>query len=85
MSPSAPAIKIRSVFRPIGFLFYIRAGGLAIAKQEGRMGSPEIQHCADFASIVKDWQDGKIAAVETMKQAGKTQTTFYRKVKAMQQ
>lgn len=62
-----------------------QAEGIAIAKQEGRMGRPEIQPCADFVSIVKDWQDGKMTAVEAMKQAGMTKATFYRKVKAMQQ
>ena len=60
-----------------------QAEGIAIAKQEGRMGRPEIQPCADFASIVKDWQDGKMTAVEAMKQAGMTKATFYRKVKAL--
>lgn len=62
-----------------------QAEGIAIAKQEGRMGRPEIQPCADFVSIVKDWQDGKMTAVEAMKQAGMTKATFYRKVKVMQQ
>ena len=62
-----------------------QAEGIAIAKQEGRMGRPEIQPCSDFVSIVKDWQDGKMTAVEAMKQAGMTKATFYRKVKAMQQ
>jgi len=61
-----------------------QAEGIAIAKQEGRMGRPEIQPCADFASIVKDWQDGKTTAVEAMKRAGMTKATFYRKVKALQ-
>ncbi len=62
-----------------------QAEGIAIAKQEGRMGRPEIQPCADFDSIVKDWQNGKMTAVEAMKQAGMTKATFYRKVKAMEQ
>ena len=61
-----------------------QAEGIAIAKQEGRMGRPEIQPCDDFASIVADWQDGKMTAIEAMKQAGMTKATFYRKVKAMQ-
>ena len=61
-----------------------QAEGIAIAKQEGRMGRPEIQPCDDFASIVADWQAGKMTAVEAMKQAGMTKATFYRKVKAMQ-
>ena len=62
-----------------------QAEGIAIAKQEGRMGRPEIRPCDDFAAIVKEWQDGKMTAVEAMKQAGMTKATFYRKVKAMQQ
>lgn len=62
-----------------------QAEGIAIAKQEGRMGRPEIRPCDDFATIVKDWQDGKMTAVEAMKQAGMTKATFYRKVKAIQQ
>ena len=62
-----------------------QAEGIAIAKQEGRMGRPEIQPCADFAAIVKDWQDGKMTAVEAMKLAGMTKATFYRKVKAIQE
>lgn len=61
-----------------------QAEGIAIAKQEGRMGRPEIQPCTDFAAIVKDWQDGKTTAVEAMKRAGMTKATFYRKVKALQ-
>lgn len=61
-----------------------QAEGIAIAKQEGRMGRPEIQPCSDFASIVQDWQDGKMTAVEAMKLAGMTKATFYRKVKSMQ-
>lgn len=62
-----------------------QAEGIAIAKQEGRMGRPEIQPCADFASIVKDWQNGKMTTVEAMKLAGMTKATFYRKVKTVQQ
>ena len=62
-----------------------QAEGIAIAKREGRMGRPEIQPCADFASIVKDWQDGKMTAVEAMKQARMTKATFYRKVKILQE
>ena len=61
-----------------------QAEGIAIAKQEGRMGRPEIQPCDSFAAIVKDWKDGKTTAVEAMKRAGMTKATFYRKVKAME-
>ena len=61
-----------------------QAEGIAIAKQEGRMGRPEILPCDNFNAIVKEWQDGAITAVEAMKRAGMTKATFYRKVKAIQ-
>ena len=48
------------------------------------MGRPEIKPCKDFTSIVKDWQAGKITAVEAMKKAGMKKATFYRKVKALE-
>ena len=62
-----------------------QAEGIAIAKQEGRMGRPEIQPCDNFTTIVEAWKQGKMTAVEAMKQAGMTKATFYRKVKAMEQ
>ncbi|MBR1584730.1 MAG: recombinase family protein [Clostridia bacterium] len=60
-----------------------QAEGIAIAKQEGRMGRPTIAPCDNFNAIVQEWQAGNITAVEAMKQAGLTKATFYRKVKAM--
>ena len=60
-----------------------QAEGIAIAKQEGRMGRPEIQPCGNFQEIVKDWQAGKMTAVEAMKRAGLSKATFYRKVKVL--
>ena len=62
-----------------------QAEGIAIAKQEGRMGRPEIKPCDNFTAIVEAWKQGKTTAVEAMKQAGLTKATFYRKVKAMEQ
>lgn len=62
-----------------------QAEGIAIAKQDGRMGRPEIKPCDNFAVIVKAWRKGDMTAVEAMKQAGMTKATFYRKVKAMQE
>ena len=62
-----------------------QAEGIAIAKQEGRMGRPAIEPGTEFAAIVKAWQEGKMTAVEAMKQAGMTKATFYRKVKTMQE
>ena len=60
-----------------------QAEGIAIAKQEGRMGRPKTQPCELFPTIVKVWKAGKITAVEAMKQAGMTKATFYRKVKEL--
>ena len=62
-----------------------QAEGIAIAKQEGRMGRPEIKPCVNFSAIVEAWKQGEMTAVEAMKQAGMTKATFYRKVKAMEQ
>ena len=62
-----------------------QAEGIAIAKQEGRMGRPEIKPCDNFTAIVEAWKQGEMTAVEAMKQAGMTKATFYRKVKAMDQ
>lgn len=61
-----------------------QAEGIAIAKQEGRMGRPTIQPCDNFTSIVNEWRSGAITAVEAMKRAGMTKATFYRKVKEIQ-
>ena len=61
-----------------------QAEGIAIAKQEGRMGRPTIAPCDNFAAIVKTWKKGEITAVEAMKRSGLTKATFYRKVKELQ-
>ena len=60
-----------------------QAEGIAIAKQEGRMGRPTIMPSDNFNAIVQEWRAGKITAVDAMKQSGMTKATFYRKVKAM--
>lgn len=60
-----------------------QAEGIATAKREGRMGRPEIQPCGNFREIVRDWQAGKMTAVEAMKRAGLSKATFYRKVKVV--
>lgn len=58
-----------------------QAEGIAIAKAEGRMGRPSIEPVQEFAAIVKRWKSGEMTAVEAMKAAGMTKTTFYKKVK----
>ena len=57
-----------------------QAEGIAIAKQEGRMGRPSIEPGQEFAAIVKRWKAGEITAVEAMTAAGMTKTTFYKKM-----
>ena len=41
-----------------------QAEGIAIAKQEGRMGRPEIKPCDNFTTIVEAWKQGEMTAVE---------------------
>ena len=55
-----------------------QAEGIAIAKAEGRMGRPKYEPGKEFADIVKRWRAGEITAVEAMKAAGMTKTTFYK-------
>lgn len=61
-----------------------QAEGIAIAKQEGRMGRPAITPNSEFEGIVKEWKAGVMTAVEAMKRAGMTKATFYRKVKELE-
>ena len=60
-----------------------QAEGIAIAKAEGKMGRPSIEPGKEFADIVKRWKAGEMTAVEAMKAAGMTKTTFYKKVKEL--
>ena len=55
-----------------------QAEGIAIAKAEGRMGRPKYEPGKEFADIVKRWRAGEMTAVEAMKAAGMTKTTFYK-------
>lgn len=58
-----------------------QAEGIALAKQEGRMGRPKTKVCDNFQTIVNDWKQGNMTAVEAMKRAGMSKATFYRVVK----
>lgn len=60
-----------------------QAEGIAIAKAEGKMGRPSIEPGKEFAAIVARWKAGEMTAVEAMKAAGMTKTTFYKKVKEL--
>ena len=55
-----------------------QAEGIAIAKKEGRMGRPKYEPGKEFADIVKRWRAGEMTAVEAMRAAGMTKTTFYK-------
>lgn len=59
-----------------------QAEGIAIAKQEGRMGRPSIEATEETLKIMAAWQRGEYSAVEAMKKAGLTKATFYRIAKA---
>ena len=57
-----------------------QAEGIAIAKQEGRMGRPK-KEPADFEKLYNDVQSGKLSASKAAKQLGISRSTWYRKVK----
>jgi len=56
--------------------------GIAIAKAKGvKFGRPTIPYPDSFKSIINEWIEGKITAVEAMKQLDMKKTTFYKAVK----
>ncbi len=58
-----------------------QAEGIAIAKQEGKMGRPT-KETADFEKVYNDVQNGKLSASKAAKQLGISRSTWYRKVKS---
>ncbi len=53
--------------------------GIAIAKAKGvKFGRPSIPYPENFDSVINDWREGKIAAVEAMKLLKIKKTTFYK-------
>jgi DNA invertase Pin-like site-specific DNA recombinase len=53
--------------------------GIAIAKAKGvKFGRPSIPYPENFDSVINDWREGKIAAVEAMKLLKVKKTTFYK-------
>ena len=57
-----------------------QAEGIAIAKQQGRMGRPAAAITPVFESAYKRWKAGELTAVKAMKEAGMSKSVWYRKV-----
>lgn len=59
--------------------------GIEQAKLTGKYkGRKSIQINDNFVNIYKLWKDNKITAVQAMKKAGMSKSTFYRKVKEIE-
>ena len=53
-----------------------------MAKAKGvRFGRPAIEFPDNYESVIKDWREGKIKAVEAMKILNIKKTTFYKMIK----
>ena len=55
--------------------------GIAIAKEKGVYKGRKPIERAKFTSVVTQWREGKITAVQAMKQLDMKPSTFYRRVK----
>lgn len=56
--------------------------GIHLAKKQGKhLGRPKAEITDEFITAYNTWKTGTITAVEAMKQANLTKTTFYRLVK----
>lgn len=58
-----------------------QAEGIAIAKAQGVYKGRKPLERPEFYSVVSDWRNGKITAVEAMGRLRLSKTTFYRKVR----
>ncbi len=61
-------------------IFERQAEGIAIAKQQGRMGRPAAAITPVFISAYKRWKAGELTAFKAMKEAGMSKSVWYRKV-----
>jgi len=60
--------------------------GIDLALKEGRAyGRPRVEINDKFLEVYKDWQTGKITAVEAMVRAGVKKNTWYNRVKEIKQ
>lgn len=56
--------------------------GQAVARAKGKhMGRPMCKVPPNFQEICKEWSEGKMTAVEAMRQAGMKKSSFYKAVK----
>lgn len=59
-----------------------QAEGIAIAKANGKsLGRPKTQYPSNWLTVYSSWKQGKLTAVQAMKETGLTKTTFYKLVK----
>lgn len=58
--------------------------GIASARARGKhMGRPKSVKPENWDSVIKEWTEGKITAIEAMRRTGLKRTTFYNMVKAV--
>ena len=57
--------------------------GIAIAKQEGRYTGRKPLRRDNFSTVVALWREGKITAVQAMDRLKMSKSTFYRRIKAL--
>ena len=61
-----------------------QAEGIAIAKAEGRFNGRPLKQIDNFEDIYEDWKNKKISASKASKTMGIARSTFYRRVKQIQ-
>lgn len=57
--------------------------GIAIAKQEGRYTGRKPLRRDNFSAVVALWREGKITAVQAMDRLKMSKSTFYRRIKSL--
>lgn len=67
------------------YLLQRQSEGIAIAKQEGKYKGRKPIECPEFKSVALQWRSGEITAVEAMRRLNMSSSTFYRKVKEVNQ
>lgn len=56
-----------------------QAEGIATAKEKGKhLGRPNMQIPSNWDTVITQWRNGKITAVEAMRQTGVKRSTFYK-------
>ena len=55
--------------------------GIAIAKKEGKYRGRKPIDPPELMSVLRQWREGQVTAVDAMKKLGMSKSTFYRKAK----